>query len=43
MPKTKLITATRINSSMNSREELMMAIRTKGGAGGLRKTGLSNY
>lgn len=30
-------------SGLNAREELMMAIRTKGGAGGLRKTGLSNY
>jgi len=33
---------TRINNSMNPREELMMAIRNKGGLGGLRKTGLSN-
>ena len=30
-------------SGLNTREELMMAIRSKGGAGGLRKTGLSNY
>ena len=30
-------------SGLNVREELMLAIRTKGGAGGLRKTGLSNY
>ena len=31
------------SASINTREELMMAIRTKGGLGGLRKTGLSNY
>lgn len=30
-------------SGLNVREELMLAIRTKGGAGGLRKTGLGNY
>merc|ERR1712062_113336 len=29
-------------NKMNSREELMLAIRNKGGLGGLRKTGLSN-
>jgi len=33
---------TRTNNTMNSREELMLAIRNKGGQGGLRKTGLSN-
>ena len=34
---------TSASASINTREELMMAIRTKGGLGGLRKTGLSNY
>ena len=32
----------RSNNHMDSREELMLAIRNKGGVGGLRKTGLSN-
>ena len=31
-----------INNNVNPREELMLAIRNKGGLGGLRKTGLSN-
>lgn len=30
-------------SNLNAREELMMAIRNKGGLGGLRKTGISNF
>ena len=30
------------NNKVDSREELMLAIRNKGGLGGLRKTGLSN-
>merc|ERR1712012_373672 len=32
-----------INNSLNAREELMLAIRGKGGVGGLRKTGLNNF
>lgn len=31
------------SSNLNTREELMMAIRNKGGIGGLRKTGISNF
>ena len=41
-PARAQLANTRSNSNLDSREELMQAIRNKGGVGGLRKTGLSD-